>query len=399
MTSGELAIARATRSASSVDARLAHLDPPDPRRALAVGDDLERELQQDRRRAGPPAAAARGAGRLQQHRVVGAHLAVDRDPLERAGDGASQLGLGVVDHGVGLHEAEHRREAGLDHPGALRLRGEGHPAGAHGAGLGTAIGGHDRLGEAPPARSREPAAASPIPASTSSIGSGTPITPVSATATERGSTPQRGGGRVAHRQRVAVALLAGGGVGVARVDDHGADPPARALVAADPDRRGGGGVPGQQHRRADLVGVADEEADVGLAAALQAAGRAAARKPGASSAGSSSSTSPAAATQRERKNLVVCCARRSPSVSSRPSIRFRFWIAWPEAPFQRLSIAAKTDRAALADDRRVDPAEVGVAHVANAGRRLDDLDERLVARSARRTGTQAPAPSALARST
>jgi len=34
-------------------------------------------------------------------------------------------------------------------------------------------------------------------------------------------------------------------------------------------------------------------------------------------------------------------AHRSPSVSSSPSIRFRFWTPWPEAPFQMLSIAEK----------------------------------------------------------
>ena len=34
-------------------------------------------------------------------------------------------------------------------------------------------------------------------------------------------------------------------------------------------------------------------------------------------------------------------AHVNPAVSSRPSIRLRFWIPWLDAPFQMLSIAAK----------------------------------------------------------
>src|ERR1700690_2755006 len=33
-------------------------------------------------------------------------------------------------------------------------------------------------------------------------------------------------------------------------------------------------------------------------------------------------------------------AHRSPPVSSRPNMRFMFWMAWPEAPLTRLSKAA-----------------------------------------------------------
>ena len=39
----------------------------------------------------------------------------------RAGQGGAQGGIRIVDLGVGLDEAEHRREARLDHPGALGL--------------------------------------------------------------------------------------------------------------------------------------------------------------------------------------------------------------------------------------------------------------------------------------
>ena len=191
---------------------------------------------------------------------------------KEAGDGGAQGGVGVLDHGVGLHEAEHRREARLDHPGALRLGGEGDAAGPQRAALRPAVGGQDRLGEGRRRRSpRAPPAASPIPPSTASIGSGTPITPVSATATSSGVEAEPRAGLAAHRPGVGEPLLAGLGVGVAGVDDGGADRAALDPVAADPDRRRGRGVAGQQHRGGDLLGVADEQADVGLAAALEAA--------------------------------------------------------------------------------------------------------------------------------
>ena len=44
------------------------------------------------------------------------------------------------------------------------------------------------------------------------------------------------------------------------------------LVPADPDRRGGCGVSGQQDRRGDLVDGAVDQAEVGLAVGLEAAG-------------------------------------------------------------------------------------------------------------------------------
>ena len=113
MTSGELAIARATRSASSAEAAPVDLDPADPGGALAVGDDLDRQLQQDRLQQPVGQRRAGLAGRLQQDGVVGAHLAVDGDPLEGGVDGGAQRGVGVLDHGVGLDEAEHRREVRL----------------------------------------------------------------------------------------------------------------------------------------------------------------------------------------------------------------------------------------------------------------------------------------------
>src|SRR5262249_11964435 len=160
---------------------------------------------------------------------------------------------------------------------------------------------------------------------------------------------ERVGGPAAHVKRVVEALLAGLGVGVAAVDDGGADPAAVDELAADADRRRGRGVARQNQARAHGLVVADEQADVGAAAALEPAG---------------GGGSPEARRQAVRVELLdpgrcLDPARRektnrnaplrvrfrahltSPSVSSRPSIRLRFWTPWPEAPFQMLSIAEK----------------------------------------------------------
>ena len=59
-----------------------NLDPANPRRSLSIGNDLERELEQDGIQEPFRQRAARRPGRLEQNGVVGAHLAVDGDPLE-----------------------------------------------------------------------------------------------------------------------------------------------------------------------------------------------------------------------------------------------------------------------------------------------------------------------------
>ena len=150
---------------------------------------------------------------------------------------------------------------------------------------------------------------------------------------------QLGAGPLAHRPGVGQTLLAGLGVGVAGVDDRGPHGAAVDPLPADPHRRRGGGVAGQQQRRGNLRRVADEQADVGLAAALEAAvGR------------------PGAKAGRELRRVELLDpggrldpagleeglgAHSNPSVSSKPSIRLRHCTAWPDAPFQRLSIAEK----------------------------------------------------------
>ncbi len=99
-----------------------------------------------------------------------------------------------------------------------------------------------------------------------------------------------------------------------------------------------------------------------------------ARKPGASWAGSSSSTPTGGSTQRDLKNPL---AHSRPIVSSRPSIRLRFCTPWPEAPFQRLSIAEKASTRPRFRNRDVYMALICVAHVTQPGWAVDDVYERL----------------------
>src|SRR5262249_1724041 len=153
--------------------------------------------------------------------------------------------------------------------------------------------------------------------------------------------PERLRAGVPHRQGVLVTLVPGGGVGVAGVDRNGPQGARVALIAADADRRGGSGVPGQGQGRLDLRHVTSHHPDLGGPPAVEAAGDASGAEPG---------------SELRRLELLELRGRRHPpraeeglrrsahempSPSGRPSIRFRFWIAWEAAPFQRLSIEAK----------------------------------------------------------
>ena len=57
---------------------------------------------------------------------------------------------------------------------------------------------------------------------------------------------------------------------------------------------------------------------------------------------------------------------------------FRFWTAWPAAPFMRLSMATTTiTRWARSSTRGKDAAVVGADHVLELGRLVDEGHERL----------------------
>src|SRR5439155_18779972 len=112
----------------------------------------------------------------------------------------------------------------------------------------------------------------------------------------------------------------------------------------DLHRRARDGVAGEEGGRGCVVVVADEQADVALAGRL-ASGRDARR----AEAGRQARRIELGDTFRGRhpagaeERLDWCReGHESPAPSSRPSITFRFWTAWPAAPFHRLSIAQKT---------------------------------------------------------
>ena len=385
LTSGELAIARATRSASlGVAAPRASIRPA-PRRALAVGDDLERELEQDRveqarRAAARPPRRSPAAGPCRWCDICPSTVIRSKEAStapRRAASGSLTMASVCT------------KQSMVAKPGSII------PAPLAWAESVT-----------PPARTQQRFG----PRSVVMIASENAAPPASdsSAATRRfrrarrrrraarrssrsrrrrrraGSTPSAVGAALLHRDGVAVALLAGRGVGVARVDDRRADRAGVAALAADADRRRGGGVAGQQQRRGHLrrsrrrrsrrrsrrSSFSPQATPGGPEARAQARSARAPRRP----AGGS--------TQRERKNEGIApryslLAHRSPSSSSSPSIRLRFWIACPAAPFQRLSIAREDEDPPAAVDGRVDPAEVRVADLAHAGRAVDHLDERL----------------------
>ena len=300
---------------------------------------------------------------------------------------------GSATSGVGLDEAEHRREARLDHPRALRLRRKRHPAGAQGAGLGPAVGGHDRPGERRPRRRRRAAARRRSIPPRTAVDRQRHTDHAGLRDGDRGGLDaERLGGGVAHRQGVAVAVLAGGGIGVARVGDDGAERAPRR----NRRRRRAPGAAAAAFRVTSSAERTSSESHTsrptsGSPDGLIPRAHAAARKPGAS-------RGRVELARRRPGRRPSASAGSGPSVASpqplrlaRPSIRLRFCTACPAAPFQRLSIAQKaTIRPDRSSRRDVDASGVRVAHVADAGGRLDDLDEGLRLRSGPRTARRAP---------
>ena len=149
---------------------------------------------------------------------------------------------------VGLDEAEHRRERRRDHPRALGLRGQPHGAGRQRDVdldlLGELVRGADRLGEvAVPVLAQLRAGLARSRGSPSLASSGTPITPVEATATWSSRTPPAIAAAPCMRAASSKPRSPGGRVGVAGVgDDHAQRVQPRALLGQH-DRRG-------QHARA-----------------------------------------------------------------------------------------------------------------------------------------------------
>ena len=214
------------------------------RRPFAVGgnrlgqvfaDFVERGAEFGERLAREHRAAGRAVGQ-QQHRVVGAHVAVDADAIERFVDrvGERGLGVGLGERRVGHDQREHRRHVRADHRGALgdagdrdRLAADLDDAAAnlgHGVGRHHAAGGPFERGFVGAEFGGQLAA---MPARIFSSGSISPMTPVDITSASSARAPHDLGRPGGHLRGVAVALLAGAGVGDAGVDRHAADAIAR----------------------------------------------------------------------------------------------------------------------------------------------------------------------------
>ena len=287
LTSGEFATPRAARSTSTRVAA-AHDHAADPRRALAVAHDLERELAQEGVEGLAEAQLVLGllldrhaacAARHQQRRVVRGELAVDRDAVERALDGHAeqQVGGRGVERGVGLHEAEHRRERRLDHARALGLRAEADCAAARELdverrALLERVGGHDRRGEVGVAVGPQPARGAGE--------AGDDRLRVERDADDAGRGDRdllvRHAGRdrrgALHLRRVVEAAPAGRGVRVARVRRDRAQRVELGALLRHDDRRGEDARAREARRARGAALVADEQPDVRVAGLLQAGG-------------------------------------------------------------------------------------------------------------------------------
>ena len=227
-------------------------------------------------------------------------------------------GLAGLERIVRRDDREHRRQVGVDHPGAL-----GHPsdgeAGAAGDGfLRPRVGRQDRLGRVGAAAVRE---------------RGRRLLETGKHPRERERHADHAGREDEYLLRVQVqeprglgrgcagvelAAQPGGCVRDARVGDDGLRLSEAEVLLRDDDRRRLDAV-GREHRRPGRGGERANHREVGLRLADPAVDAAGDEAPGCGHAHTSTPPS------------------RRPAVSSRPSARLAFWIAWPAAPFPRLS--------------------------------------------------------------
>ena len=248
---------------------------------------------------------------------------------------SSRSAVSGVERGVGLDEAEHRREARRDHPGALACAGRR---------------------TAPPTAARPRGRRASRPASVVRIACGSRRRRrpqrVGA-ACSAGERPRRRGSSHADhagrgeprpgRRRCPSASRGGrlrapapsssprspvGGVGVAGVGEHRAQRVEVAALAVTSDRRAAARESREARGADGRLGVGDQQPDVERrpSAALDprgdARGAEALRQPGRRRARARArAAAPSASGRRPRR------AHSSPSVSSRPNIRLRFCTA------------------------------------------------------------------------
>ena len=353
----------------------AHHDPRDPPGALAVGDHHDRELAQQRVERLAEAqlvlalrgdAHAAGPGAHQDRGVVGRELPVHRCAVERAlhAHPNSRSAVSAGKRGVGLDEAQHRREPRRDHPRALALGVQPdrprRQLDLQARPLLERVGGLDRLLEVPVAVAAQPRAGvedalqhrvhRQVVADAAGRGE-----------RDLGRIHPHGESRGALRLGgIVEAAPAGGGVRAPGVGEHRAQGVQLTALLADEHRRRRGARRGEARRADGALGVAHQQAQVGVAAGLDPAGH-----PGRAEAGGQPGARSEVAHVRGRRDparveerLRRPWAARSPPAWRSPTawprsqqpprsrrmenITLRFWTACEEVPFQRLSIAENT---------------------------------------------------------
>ena len=219
--------------------------------------------------------------------------------------------------------------------------------------------------------------ASAMPRITLSVSSGTPITPVEATATCSSCTPGGHRARALHARGVLEPAAAGGRVGVAGVGDHGAQAAEAAALLGEQDGRREHARAGEARRAHGVRRVGDEQAEVEPAGRLEPARDARRAEAGGQAAGQLGDV----LGQLDPARLHV-----SPSLSSRPEHQVEVLDRLRGGALPEVVDRGEDDDAAgpvVAVDG--DAAVVGLPHLLHPRRALDDLDPRLAVVGRRRT--------------
>ena len=335
--------------------------------ALAVGSDAAGDVDADMLdQAGKRSLVflgldlnAGGAVGQQEDGVVGGGVAVDGAHVEALVDrrGEHLLQVGSVSLGVGGDVNQHGGHVGVDHTGALGHRADTDGTGGQlqliGGFLLLGVGGHDG------------------PGSVRALFGGH-VGDDAAHAVEhlldRKSLADHAGGAdenliLAQAQQlfrlgldslgILDALLAGGGVGVAAVDDDGAglalledlsvedDGRCAELVRGEAGRAGGG-ILGIENGHVRLFGLAALDAGINCAGGIALRGGHAAAFNHFVCHLLDSSLKYISEIRCFDQGYMAGYSR--PVVSGIPMIRFMFWMAWPAAPLPMLSITLETIR-------------------------------------------------------
>ena len=296
LTSGEWAMALATRSASASAAAPSMRSSttwvtPSPSATIWRASEVQTWVERGGKCwiAGADGGAA-GAGGEQQHGVVGGGVAVDGDAVEADFDGGAQIGVehGRLDGGVGEDVDEHGgvgHQLRMNHAGALAEGGDAHflrisrrrrrPATSMRAKAVFSTVSVVRMAWATSWKwsDSEPseAASAGIAAMSFSAGSGTPMTPVEEGKTSSGRQPKTSAAasqvaRAASRPAWPAAQLA---LPALMATTRTLPPVARRCSLVDEKRRGVDAVAGEGCGGAGR-GVGDDQRKVGAAARLEA---------------------------------------------------------------------------------------------------------------------------------